>query len=63
LSANMVEFLTHGMDVHHAHIWVVPIYGDEAFIKTNERKEFVKEDMEKTEEDIKKALEQDFNKA
>lgn len=37
LGAKMVEFLTHGMDVEHAHIWVVPIYKDEAFIKGESR--------------------------
>jgi len=37
LDAKMVEFLTHGMQVEHAHIWVVPIYGSEAFIKSENR--------------------------
>ncbi len=46
LNAPMVEFLTHGMEVEHAHIWIVPIYGKEAFIKTDERKSFEKEEME-----------------
>lgn len=40
IGARMVEFLTHGTDVKHAHIWVVPIYGDEAYIKVDDRKSF-----------------------
>ena len=45
LDVKMVEFLTHGMDVHHAHIWVVPIYGEEAFINTSVRKEYTEGEM------------------
>ena len=45
LGAKMVEFLTHGMDVHHAHIWVVPIYGDEAFINSENRLNPTKEEL------------------
>lgn len=40
LGAPMVEFLTHGTDVKHAHIWVVPIYENEVYIKMDERKSF-----------------------
>ena len=40
LNATMVEFLTHGTEVAHAHIWVVPIYGNEAFIDVSKRKKF-----------------------
>lgn len=45
LNVPMVEFLTHGADVHHAHIWVVPIYEDEAFIDTSNRKKFESDEM------------------
>src|SRR3989344_2357228 len=45
MGANLVEFLTHGMDVHHAHIWVVPIYGNEAFIKSENRLNPTKEEL------------------
>lgn len=55
LSASMVEFLTHGMDVAHAHIWIVPIYGDEAFIKSQERKSFNETEMENAAAKIKEA--------
>jgi histidine triad (HIT) family protein len=48
LDAKMVEFLTHGMDVTHAHIWVVPIYKDEVFIDTSERKKFDEVKMKET---------------
>lgn len=48
LEAPMVEFLTHGMDVHHCHIWIVPIYGNEAFIKSENRKSFDSAEMEET---------------
>lgn len=56
LGANMVEFLTHGMDLHHAHIWIVPIYANEAFIKSDNRKSFDEEKMKETGEKIKNAL-------
>ena len=56
LSAKMVEFLTHGMDVEHAHIWVVPIYKDEAFINTSVRKEFEAGYMKEVADKIKGAL-------
>ncbi|OGM59336.1 hypothetical protein A2955_00370 [Candidatus Woesebacteria bacterium RIFCSPLOWO2_01_FULL_37_19] len=52
LGANLVEFLTHGIDVEHAHIWIVPIFNDEAFIKSEERKSFSKEEMENIAEKI-----------
>jgi histidine triad (HIT) family protein len=45
MGAKMVEFLTHGMEVEHAHIWIVPIYGSEAFIDVSKRKEFSEEEM------------------
>lgn len=48
LGAPMVEFLTHGMDVPHAHIWIVPIYGSEAFIKSENRKVFSAEELDAT---------------
>ena len=53
LDASMVEFLTHGMDVTHAHIWIVPIYEHEAFIDTANRKTFTEEEMKETAEKIK----------
>lgn len=40
LGAPMVEFLTHGMEIHHCHIWIVPIYDKEAFIDVSQRKTF-----------------------
>ena len=40
LGAPMVEFLTHGMDIHHCHIWIVPIYSNESFIDVSKRKTF-----------------------
>jgi histidine triad (HIT) family protein len=45
LNAKMVEFLTHGMDVKHAHIWVVPIYDNEAFIKSENRLKPTQDEM------------------
>ncbi|KKQ51825.1 hypothetical protein A2865_04345 [Candidatus Woesebacteria bacterium RIFCSPHIGHO2_01_FULL_39_17] len=56
LGAKMVEFLTHGMDVEHCHIWVVPIYNDEAFIDTSARKKFDAEKMQEISEKIKMAI-------
>jgi histidine triad (HIT) family protein len=56
LSVPMVEFLTHGMDVHHAHIWIVPIYGSEAFIDSSVRKTFTKEELADTAEKIRKEI-------
>ena len=39
MEAPMVEFLTHGTDVEHAHIWIVPVYeGEEGFINISMRK-------------------------
>jgi len=55
LGAPMVEFLTHGMDVRHAHIWVVPIYEKEAFINTSRRKSFKPEEMSEIADKIKSA--------
>lgn len=56
LNAPMVEFLTHGMDVRHCHIWIVPIYKDEAFIKSEDRKSFDSAEMEKTARIIKEGI-------
>jgi histidine triad (HIT) family protein len=53
LGAKFVEFLTHGMDVHHAHIWVVPIYNEEVFINMKERKKFTEDEMNQQSEKIK----------
>lgn len=55
LGAKMVEFLTHGMDVTHAHIWIVPIYKNEAFIDTTNRKKFSEEEMKETAGKIRRA--------
>lgn len=39
MDAPMVEFLTHGADVEHAHIWIVPVFeGEEGFINVSKRK-------------------------
>lgn len=56
LGAKMVEFLTHGMEVEHAHIWVVPIYNDEAYIKADERLKFTKEQLSEISDKIKKEI-------
>jgi len=56
LGAPMVEYLTHGMDVHHAHIWVVPIYKDEIFIDTTNRKQFTDNEMDDFAEKIKSTV-------
>lgn len=56
LNAPMVEFLTHGMDVHHCHIWIVPIYKDEAFINALDRKSFSDAEMKEISDNIKKEL-------
>lgn len=56
LDAKMVEFLTHGMQVEHAHIWIVPIYGEEAFIRSENRLSPSKEELEKTAEMIKETI-------
>lgn len=45
LGAPMVEFLTHGAEVAHAHIWVVPIYNKEAFIDVSKRQKFETDEM------------------
>ena len=37
LGVKMVEFLTHGMEIEHCHIWIVPIYENEVFIKAENR--------------------------
>jgi histidine triad (HIT) family protein len=55
LGAKMVEYLTHGMEVEHAHIWVVPIYGNETFIKSDEPKSFTEAEMKDIAEKIRKA--------
>lgn len=53
LGAKMVSFLTHGMEVAHAHIWIVPVYGREVFIKTEERKKFTDAQMDEVTEKLK----------
>jgi len=56
LGAKMVEFLTHGMQVEHCHIWIVPIYDNEAFIKSENRLKFTKEELEVFAEKIKESI-------
>ncbi len=56
LDAKMVEFLTHGMQVEHAHIWIVPIYGDEAFIKGEDRLTFTKDELQEFGDKIKESI-------
>ena len=56
LGAPMVEFLTHGAEVEHAHIWVVPIYEKEAFIDVSSRKQLGPRAMTETADKIKKQL-------
>lgn len=56
LDAKMVEFLTHGTDVKHAHIWVVPIFKDEAFIKVDDRKSFSDAEMKNISDKIGKSI-------
>ena len=54
--APMVEFLTHGTEVEHAHIWVVPVFqGEEGFIKGG-RREFSVEEMTKIQKNIVEKL-------
>lgn len=56
LGAGMVEFLTHGMDVEHCHIWVVPIYKNEAFINSSKRKKFDSKKMQEVADKLKSEL-------
>jgi histidine triad (HIT) family protein len=57
MSAPMVEFLTHGTDVFHAHVWVVPVFeGEEGFIEASSRKKLSEAEMKSILERIKKAL-------
>ena len=57
LNAPMVEFLTHGTEVHHAHIWVVPVYkGEKGFINESERKQFNDQQLKEFSQKIKKSI-------
>jgi histidine triad (HIT) family protein len=56
LNAKMVEFLTHGIDVEHCHIWIVPIYKDEAFIDASKRKTFPESEMLEIADKIKASI-------
>ncbi len=57
LNAPMVEFLTHGTDVHHAHIWIVPVYkGEKGFIDESGRKQISDEKMKQYSENIKENI-------
>jgi len=56
LDAKMVEFLTHGMQVEHAHIWIVPIYDTEAFIKSENRLIFTKDELQNLATKIKESI-------
>ncbi len=55
LSPDFVSYVTHGLEVPHAHIHVLPRYKDEtSFVP--EIKKFTKEEMEETAEKIRKAF-------
>ena len=59
MGAPMVEFLTHGTDVEHAHIWIVPVFeGEKGFINVSNRKKLeggeMKEISKKISENITK---------
>lgn len=57
LNAPMVEFLTHGTDVTHCHIWVVPVFeGEEGFIDTSKRKKLSEEEMKDVVKKVQKAI-------
>ncbi len=56
LGAKMVEFLTHGMQVEHAHIWIVPIYDTEVFIKSENRLIFTKDELQNLATKIKESI-------
>ena len=56
LGAKMVEFLTHGMQVEHAHIWIVPIYDKEVFIKSEKRLIFTKDELQNLATKIKESI-------
>jgi histidine triad (HIT) family protein len=56
LGAPMVEFLTHGTEVEHAHIWVVPIYEKEAFINVSKRNTIDPEEMKQIVAKIKEEI-------
>lgn len=56
LNARMVSFLTHGMQVEHAHIWIVPIYENEAFVKSENRLTFTKEELQAVAATIKESI-------
>lgn len=55
--APMIEFLTHGTDVYHAHIWVVPVFeGEEGFIDASDRKKLKESEMEEISQKITKSI-------
>lgn len=57
LNTPMVEFLTHGTDIHHAHIWVVPVFkGEKGFIDESDRKKIADKEMKEMSEKIKKVI-------
>jgi histidine triad (HIT) family protein len=57
VSAPMVEFLTHGTDVKHAHIWIVPVFdGEEGFINTMNRKKISDAEMKSISGKIKENI-------
>jgi histidine triad (HIT) family protein len=55
--AFMVEFLTHGTDINHAHIWVVPVFkGEEGFIMADKRKRIAAIKMKAISDKIKSLI-------
>jgi len=55
LSPDFVSYVTHGLEVPHAHIHVLPRYKDETSFVPDTKK-FTKEQMEETAEKIRKEV-------
>jgi histidine triad (HIT) family protein len=55
LSPQFVSYVTHGLEVPHAHIHVLPRYKEETMF-VPETKNFSKDEMEETAEKIRKAF-------
>jgi len=56
LSPKLISFLTHGMDVEHAHIWVVPVMEDKSYIKAEDRIKLDILEMKKIADKIKENI-------
>ena len=57
LKAPMVQFLTHGTDIDHAHIWVVPVFeGEGGFIEASKRKKLGEGKMKNISKGIRGAI-------